>query len=160
MNLQPVSAANLAANAPENKAVNQVRLPRGQGELVLVVDDEENIRALAQKTFERFGYRVLLASHGAEAVAIYAQRGQEISVVFTDMAMPIMDGAALVVALRIMNPTVRIIGSSGLTTNRELELVIGRRLDRFIPKPYSAEILLQSIHELLHGGQPSEAVGV
>lgn len=152
--------ADPAVNVPEHPAAIQAVLPRGQGELVLVVDDEESIRAIAQKTCERFGYRVLLASQGAEAVSIYAQQANEISVVLTDMAMPIMDGPALVVALKTMNPAVKIIGSSGLTSNRGMELAIGQGVDRFIPKPYSTETLLQNLHGVLHEGKTPAAVGV
>ncbi|MES1166749.1 MAG: PAS domain S-box protein, partial [Pseudomonadota bacterium] len=63
-------------------------IPSGRGELVLVVDDEFSIRDITQQTLEAFGYKVITASNGAEAVGIYARRAREIAVVVTDMMMP------------------------------------------------------------------------
>ena len=64
-------------------------MPRGRGELVLVVDDEESIRSITQQTLEAFGYRVLTADDGAEAVAVFAQHKEEMALVLIDMAMPV-----------------------------------------------------------------------
>lgn len=66
-------------------------LPRGSGELILVIDDEEPVRTVARATLERFGYRVLLAANGAEGVAQFASHRADIAAVVTDMAMPVME---------------------------------------------------------------------
>ena len=126
-------------------------MPRGHGELILVVDDEAAIRDVAERTLERFGYRVLLAQHGAEAVALYAQQRDAIALVLTDMTMPVMDGHATIVALRAMNPDVRIIGSSGLDTNASVAKAIGASVDAFVAKPYTATALLRGIRGTLDG---------
>jgi PAS domain S-box-containing protein len=143
--------ANTTAAAADQVAVEQTGLPHGRGELVLVVDDEEAIRKIAQRTLERFGYRVLLASHGAEAVALYAPRQHEIAAVLTDMAMPIMDGPALILALRSLKPGVKIIASSGLMANSAVAKAVDADVQHFVPKPYTAEALLKTLHEILHG---------
>ena len=65
-------------------------LPRGDDALILVVDDEEASRRVSQRTLERFGYRVILAENGAEALTVCAERQEEIAAVLTDMAMPVM----------------------------------------------------------------------
>ncbi|MGN6555947.1 MAG: hybrid sensor histidine kinase/response regulator [Verrucomicrobiota bacterium] len=140
--------ATASATTPNQAVAEQTRLPQGNGELILVVDDEESIRILAQRTLERFGYRVLLACHGAEAAAIYAHHRQEIAVVLTDMAMPVMDGPALIVALKAMNPRVRIVGSSGLTTQAGMSKSIAG-VEHFIPKPYTAEAMLNVLKQVL-----------
>jgi PAS domain S-box-containing protein len=142
------------ASGPDVKevAVAQTRLPRGRGECVLVVDDEEAIRRVAQNTLERFGYRVLLAANGAEAVSIYARNGDLIAVVLTDMAMPIMDGLALIMALKSLNPDVRIIASSGLASNGGVAKALGAGVKHFVPKPYTAEKMLAVLREVLDGG--------
>ncbi len=70
----------------------QASLPRGNGETVLMVDDEASILTITSQTLEAFGYRVLTARDGAEAVAVYAEHKDEIAVVLTDMMMPVMDG--------------------------------------------------------------------
>jgi len=81
---------------------------------VLVVDDEFSIRDITQQTLETFGYRVITANDGAEAVALYAQQVSEIALVLTDMMMPVMDGAATIQVLLRINPAVRIIAASGI----------------------------------------------
>jgi two-component system cell cycle sensor histidine kinase/response regulator CckA len=135
--------------AAEEVAVEQSRLPRGNGELVLVVDDEASIRAVVRRTLERFGYRVVTATNGAEAVGLYATSQAEIDVVLTDMAMPVMDGAATILALRSINPAVKIISSSGLTSDATATSMIGMGAIFFAPKPYSAETLLTTIQRAL-----------
>ncbi len=118
-----------------------VELPRGHGELILVVDDEPSVRQITQKTLEAFGYRVEVATDGADALAIYARRGDEIAVVLTDMMMPVMDGAATIRVLRKLNPAVRIIAASGLVNNGHgASASLGVR--HFLPKPYAADTLL------------------
>ncbi len=143
----PASTTKAAA---EVVAVEQTKLPRGKNELVLVVDDEEAIRHTAKKVLERFNYRVLLAENGAQAVSIYAENKNEIAVVITDMAMPVMDGLATIIALKSINPAVKIIGSSGLATNGSVAKAIGQGVHHFIPKPYTTESLLRTLDEVLH----------
>lgn len=144
----PASANEVAVH--DHALLNdKTNLPRGMGETVLVVDDERAIREIMERTLTRFGYRVLVAANGAEAVAIYAQQHQRIDVVLTDMAMPIMDGPATAVALRAINPDVKIIGSSGLAANGLVAKAAGAGVQSFIPKPYSAEAVLQMLRQVL-----------
>ncbi|MDB6038862.1 MAG: histidine kinase, partial [Verrucomicrobiales bacterium] len=124
-------------------------LPRGEGELILVVDDEEPIRTVTSKTLERFNYRCVLAANGAEAIAVYARRGFEIALVLTDMAMPIMDGPATIVALRSLNPHVKIIGCSGHASTNGVAQALSAGVLHFIPKPYTAETLINLLHTSL-----------
>jgi PAS domain S-box-containing protein len=131
------------------KVPAQPALPRGNNELILVVDDEESIRMVAQKTLNRFGYQVVAAANGAEALAIYARQPKEIAAVLTDMAMPIMDGLALIMALKTMNPAVRIIASSGFTANDTVAEAREAGVRRFVPKPYTAVSLLNILREVL-----------
>jgi nitrogen fixation negative regulator NifL len=145
--------ANTTLVDAENAVMEQSRLPRGHNELVLVVDDEEPIRNLAQKVLTRFGYRVLLAADGAEAVSLYAPRQNEIDVVITDMAMPIMDGLATIVALKAINSAVRIVSSSGLASDGGTAMATNAGIQHFIPKPYTAETMLNT---LLHSEVTSQ----
>jgi PAS domain S-box-containing protein len=140
-NASPVVAAEVV--------VEQSRLPRGDGETVLVVDDEAAIRKVVRSTLERFGYEVMLASHGAEAVAIYAQHRGRIAVVLTDMAMPVMDGPATIIAIKAINPDARIVGSSGLTTSADVAKAVGAGVEHFVAKPYTAESLLKTLAKAL-----------
>jgi CheY-like chemotaxis protein len=143
--------ANTTQVDTENAAIEHSKLPRGHDELVLVVDDEEPIRKLAQKVLTHFGYRVLLAADGAEAVSLYATRRNEIDVVITDMAMPIMDGPATIVALKAINSEVRIVSSTGLASDGGLAMAKNAGIQHFIPKPYTTETMLNTLHEVLHG---------
>jgi len=136
-----VSTATVAASQPE--------LPRGDGELILVVDDEPSARQMMQQTLEAFGYRVLLASEGADGLAVFAPRMGEISAVLTDMSMPIMDGPATIRVLRRMSPRLRIIAMSGLSENGHAAQVAGLGVKHFLPKPFTAETLLKALKQLL-----------
>jgi len=113
------------------------------------VDDEECIRNVTQSILEQFGYRVLLAIHGAEAVALYAQHHAKIAVVLTDMAMPVMDGPATIVALKAMDAKVKIISSSGLAAGGGVDRAVAAGVQHFIPKPYTAEIILKVLAKVL-----------
>ncbi len=119
--------------------------PAGNGELILVVDDEENIREATKSTLEKFGYKVRTATDGTDALALYVQSGTEIAVVLTDMAMPFMDGATTIRALRKMNPTLPIIAASGLPPAEINSL----KINAFLSKPYTAEKLLNTLAEVL-----------
>jgi DNA-binding NtrC family response regulator len=132
-------------------ALPAVSHPRGKGETVLVVDDEAGIRQIAKRTLDAFGYRVLLASDGAEAVALYVQHWSEIAVVLTDMMMPLVDGTATIQELVRLNPQVRIIGASGLATEAKAAGAAAARVMSFPPKPYTAETLLTAITAALAG---------
>jgi CheY-like chemotaxis protein len=142
----PATAESAAA---ERVTVDPRSLPRGQGECVLVVDDEPNVREIVRRILERFGYHVRLAANGAEAVALYAQFRSEIAIVLTDMSMPVMDGPATILALRALDPGVRIIGTSGLTANGQAAKAMQAGVRHFVPKPYTAETLLQVLRQAL-----------
>jgi CheY-like chemotaxis protein len=118
--------------------------------LVLVVDDEEAIRSITEQTLGCFGYRTITAANGAEAVALYAQQPDEIAAVLTDMMMPVMDGPAAIVALRAINPKVKVIGSSGLGSQDGPAKSISAGVHDFVPKPYTAERLLKALHRVIH----------
>ena len=135
--------------ATEKPAEPDSQLPRGHDELVLVVDDEEPILNLVQNVLKRFGYRVLLAGNGVEAVALYARRQKEVKAVITDMIMPIMDGPSTVIALRAINPDIKIIGSSGLTSQDGVAKARNAGIRHFIPKPYTTETILNTLAEVL-----------
>lgn len=143
----PATSTSSEINSPADE---QTALPRGNGELILVVDDEASIRTAAQQTLEGFGYRVLVAKHGVEGVSLYASHRDDIAVVLTDMAMPIMDGSAMIIALRLMDPDVKIIGSSGLMMNSGPD--VDANVAHFISKPYTARALLTLLRDVLKNG--------
>ena len=127
----------------------QTNLPLGKGELILVVDDEESIREITRGTLETFGYRVLTANDGTEALALYADKKNDIAAVLTDMVMPFMDGPATIRALQRMNSKVRIIAASGLGTGQRAGEGVLEGVSIFLNKPYTAEKLLTALAQVL-----------
>ncbi len=123
--------------------------PRSRDELVLVVEDEFSIRQVMQQTLEAFGYRVMTANDGAEAVALYTQHTREIALVITDMMMPVMDGLATIQVLTRLNPEVRIIAASGLNATADVAKAGSAGIKHFLPKPFTAETLLKLVREAL-----------
>ncbi|HEY0077366.1 MAG TPA: PAS domain S-box protein [Pyrinomonadaceae bacterium] len=128
----------------------RAELPEGHGELILVVDDEESIRQITRGTLETFGYEVLTAGDGTEAVALYAQHRDRIRLVLTDMMMPFMDGPATIRALQKLDPQVKIIAASGLGGNEKSAEALSAGVKKFLPKPYTAEKLLTTLAEVLN----------
>jgi len=122
---------------------------RGNGEMILVVDDESEIRNVTETILKRNGYQVLTAADGTEALAIYAERKAEIDLVLTDVMMPHFDGTALTRTLKKMNPSVRIIASSGNTQDTRLAELRLLNPQAILMKPYTKEQLLKALHEAL-----------
>jgi two-component system, cell cycle sensor histidine kinase and response regulator CckA len=151
--LFPVSAK--ASNSIVSKI--QLPAPRGEGQAVLIIDDEVNIVATNRRMLEKHGYRVLTANNGQQALEVYKLNRPDIELVVTDIMMPNLDGMGLIRALKAMNPEIKIIASSGLGSglgnvsggdNRASELNdLG--VNAFLSKPYQAEKLLGVINEVL-----------
>lgn len=126
--------------------------PRGNGELILIADDEEKILTVTRATLEKFGYRVEAARDGAEAVEAFSRSKDEIAMVLTDIAMPVMDGEAAIRKIREIDPAAKVIAASGLASEIDID---GGRVDAFLSKPFTAETLLVTISEVL-ARKPSE----
>jgi len=124
-------------------------LPAGNGELILAVDDEASVLSMTKETLEAFGYRVITARDGAEAVAVYSAHKDEIRGVLTDMLMPHMDGPATIRVLKKLDPNVRIIAASGLFDADKVKDATGLDKIAFLMKPYTAESLLKTVHQVL-----------
>ena len=127
----------------------RAELPRGNGETVLVIDDEASIRQITRQTLKSFGYQTLLAADGQQAVSLYTIYQSTIDVVLTDMMMPVMDGAETIKKLMEINPAVKIIATSGITAQRKLAHLAGEGVRSFLPKPYTAESLLTCLKQVL-----------
>jgi PAS domain S-box-containing protein len=127
-------------------------LPRGHGELILLVDDEAAIRQITQKNLEAHGYKVVTASNGLEAGALYLQHQQEIQLVLTDMAMPGMDGSATIQILKKLNPRLPVIAASGLSTSLEAAQKAGADFQATLVKPFTVDNLLKTVNAVLHDG--------
>lgn len=118
---------------------------RGNGELALVVDDEEPVRLLLKDLLESFDFRVLLAADGTEALAHFAANLQPIKLVLTDERMPHMDGVALVRTLRHMKPGLHIVAMSGLHDQNRKDEFTSLQVTHFLQKPFSIEQLTEAL---------------
>ncbi len=137
--------APVPADGPLDTAPTPPNPSRVRNEGILVVDDEPTILDLARIALRRFGYRVLTATNGAEAVETYTRQRDEIDLVLMDIAMPVMDGHAAILALRTINPEVLIVASSGHTSALSSEVPAAA----FIPKPYTAQTLVNTLDRVL-----------
>ncbi|WP_157867398.1 PAS domain S-box protein [Gloeothece citriformis] len=120
-------------------------LLKGNGELILIVDDEATVREITKASLEKYNYKTLMASDGIDAIAIYAQYQHQISVIIMDLAMPNMDGLTCIRILQKMNPDVKVIATSGLSSN--IELLSSVNLNTFLLKPYTLKELLKAVHK-------------
>ncbi|HEY9878748.1 MAG TPA: ATP-binding protein [Leptolyngbyaceae cyanobacterium] len=121
------------------------RLINGHNELILVVDDESRILETAKQSLEAYGYRVMTASSGFEAIERYSKYQDDIQLVLTDMQMPDMNGESMVKVLRILNPAVKVIAASGSQDTIPEVLAI----QAFLPKPYTLNALLNAIAQVI-----------
>ena len=142
-----VPAAEQEANVLEE--VEGREALRGGEELILVVDDEAAVREITRQILESYGYQVLTAGDGTEALMKMAEKKGEICLMITDMVMPFMDGIATIRAVRKSSPAVRIIATSGLVAARYSEEASGLGVHAFLAKPYTAETLLLTLREVL-----------
>jgi two-component system cell cycle sensor histidine kinase/response regulator CckA len=123
---------------------------RGDGQSILVVDDDDAIRTLTRRTLEAHGYRTDAACNGREAALIVDGSPDQVDLVFTDMMMPVMDGPALIAHLHQHHPHIPLIAASGLAANVEVAGGNRHNVRFFLPKPFSAAELLQALHQVFH----------
>jgi two-component system, cell cycle sensor histidine kinase and response regulator CckA len=132
---------------------NQPQLPRGNGELILLVDEEAAITKITRTTLETHNYKVLIAENATEAITLYTQHQQEIKLVLIDMIISSMSGANVIRTLQMINPQIQVIGMSRLATAQALAEVTVTNMKGFLAKPFTAEEVLNSIHDVIAGGQ-------
>jgi len=128
---------------------SSAKLPRGSGETILFVDDEEAIREITRGVLESYGYTVLTAADGMHAFELFSDRSNHFDLVITDLMMPIMDGLALIQTIRATGSPVRIIASSGLPSNETTAQLEKLGVRDFLHKPYASDALLRLVGFLL-----------
>ena len=134
---------------PDTSMIARNPLPSGKGERILVVDDEEAILAITRAALENFGYKVVTANSGTEAVNFFAQNHADINLLITDLGMPLMDGPSAVAAMRKIQPDLKVILMSGSEGGTPEKMASKVTMDAFISKPFTNEKLLETVHEVL-----------
>ncbi len=117
----------------------------GRGELILVVEDETAIRDITKATLEAEGYRVVVAKNGKEALTLFNQCGDEVMLVVTDMAMPVMDGPATIRDLKDIKPHLKIIAATAHPDSIK-QHGLERSIISLLRKPYTANSLLKAVN--------------
>jgi PAS domain S-box-containing protein len=120
---------------------------------VLLVDDDESVRAVGRKMLERIGFSVVVAADGSEAIARFRERADDIICAIVDLTMPHVDGAETFRELRRMRPGVRVILSSGYNEQDVTQRFVGKGLAGFIQKPYQLSTLVAVLKEVLEKGR-------
>ena len=117
------------------------------GSTILVVDDEMMVCTLAQKVLEKFGYRVLVAQNGRQALDMFHQKLPTIGAVLLDMSLPDIDGQRVLKELRELKPRLPVIVSSGYEALSHQRFQANEVI--FLPKPYMPDQLISKVREVL-----------
>jgi two-component system cell cycle sensor histidine kinase/response regulator CckA len=139
----------LPAHEVEKKTVVEatLALPTGEGETILLVEDEERVREAIHEMLEMLGYQVLIAANGLEALETY-QSAAEVDLVLTDVVMPEMGGAELVKELQRKDPGLKALALTGHTLAKDIELRAAG-ISEVVPKPVEMHVLAEAIHRVL-----------
>src|SRR5205823_96922 len=132
--------------AAPSRAVGGARHGAGR---ILVVDDEDLVRGLADAVLKRGGYEVLLASCGEEALTIFRERHAVIDLVLLDYSMPRMTGLDVMREMLLIDPRVRVIFSSGFTRDSDASQLLATGARAFVPKPYRPDDLIRAVRAIL-----------
>lgn len=155
-NMPPPSAERPGGAAAESTSSSpefRIKNPQGPGECILIVDDEPEIADLASEMLADEGYKVIIARDGFEALKVYRKMGQEIGLIILDFFLPVMDGDAVFEELKAVNPSVRVVLSSGFAEQNKIGAMLAQGLRGFIPKPYTREKLLAQVRTTLEAAQ-------
>ena len=137
---------------PELEAETAKIMPKGGTETILLVDDEDFVRDLAEKLLTRAGYTVLTASSGPAALDLYLREGERISLVILDLIMPEMGGEKCLEEILGLNPDAKIIISSGAAVEGKKKETIESGARGFVSKPFQVREMLKTAREVLDSG--------
>jgi PAS domain S-box-containing protein len=118
-------------------------------ETILVVDDEELVRRTAAAALERFGYRVVLAEHGEQALELFQREPYAYDAILLDMTMPLMNGEEVLPLLRRIRPDIKVIVCSGYSEAEAMQRFSD--MESFIQKPYSSLHLAEKVRAVTNG---------
>ncbi len=134
----------------ELPVVKGTDLPRGRGETILVVEDDQATRSALREILEMLNYRVLEAAHGREALAVFEQHADEIALLLSDLVMPEMGGIPLIYALRKRKPSLKIVVLTGYPLGEAVQAPLLAGVVDWLSKPPSMERLAEVVDRILH----------
>ncbi len=142
----PVGEVAVSADAASDALILN---PKGERELILLVDDDQQVLRMTGEILDFEDYRYILAKDGIEALQIYRRMGGKIDLVLLDYFLPVMDGDAVFDELKAIDPKVRVVLSSGFAEQAKVGSMLARGLHGFIPKPYTQQKLIEQIRSVL-----------
>jgi len=142
---KPKSGREVSSAPSAIPADIKVKNPKGNRELLLLIEDEVEVAENAAELLAEEGYKVIQVHDGFEALKIYERIGKKIGLVILDFFLPIMDGDAVFDELKILNPDVDVVLSSGFAEESKISAMLGQGLRGFIPKPHTREKLLAQV---------------
>ena len=155
--LSQPTAAHFTANPgrqevaphPEKFSAELIQNPDGDGDLIMLIDDEKIVLDLAGAVLISEGYRVIPVTDVFKALSIYADLKDQIALVILDYTMPIMDGSEVFDELKLISPNAPIMLSSGFAEQERVRTMLARGLRGFLPKPYTKQKLLSQVRSTL-----------
>ncbi|HEX3238950.1 MAG TPA: PAS domain S-box protein [Solirubrobacterales bacterium] len=144
--------------SPEPTEPSREERPAGRGEVVLVVEDEPEVRRMAERILTKGSFSVIGTDSGARALEICAKEDQPIDLLLTDVIMPEMLGTELVERMRELRPDLKVVYMSGYSHEiLEPAALAGSAGSDFIEKPFNAEQLLRAIDDLIHADDDGDS---
>ena len=155
---QPMQAMEprIEVAASQKRSSVAIDNPAGTKELILIIDDEALIVALAKRMLTDAGYRVVASTEPFQALEIFKQLKDEVDLVILDFTLPIMDGSEVFDALREIKQNVAVMLSSGFAEQEKVRGMLAQGLRGFLPKPYTQEKLLTQVRSTLDAIRPAD----
>jgi len=139
----PGTASSTSTNPPR---------PEGGKETIFLVEDEPSLRGVAAKVLRNYGYEVITAASGAEALKIWSEHAENVDLLLTDMVMPDgVSGRELARQLQMAKPELKVLFSSGYSTELVGRDAILQEGKNFLPKPYNPDKLARTVRACLNG---------
>jgi two-component system, cell cycle sensor histidine kinase and response regulator CckA len=136
--------------AEVTEAHEELTLPVGHGELILVVEDEEAVRELIKTTLENYGYTVVTAQNGVQGISLFEEHKRKVRALITDTDMPYLDGMAAIDAIKALRPDLPVIIASGSQRSAEQLRKIDVEHLTNLGKPFSVDQLLIAVGMVVH----------
>ena len=138
-----------SAEAEVNTSSQKEEAPKGQGETILLVEDENSLRVTCGLFLNALGYKVLSAETPKEALKLFGQHVGDIQLLLTDVVMPGMDGRQLAEQICAVKPEIKVLFMSGYTSDIIAQRGVQERNAAFIAKPFTRAELARKVHSIL-----------
>ncbi len=135
----------------EFEVKTSTKMPEVMEATIMLIEDEEIISSMLVKVLSKFGHRIIVCNNGLEAAEMYKKTWKDIDVVILDIIMPKMNGKETFVALKKINPDVKVIVSSGFSIDGQAQEILDMGAKEFVQKPFNIKELLKAIQNTFKG---------